>query len=334
MTDQQRFDCLGANGNSIIKTPNLDKLAKRSANFSHTFVQSPVCTPSRACFFSGRYAHAHKNRVNYTELNESETLLPKYLQDAGYQTSLVGKTHLYYKYPPTKKEAQRTGFDFVDLPKRENREDILKLPPHVHKLILRNEHRGREPHFKMDKETLQWIYRSYYATVSHVDHEVGRILQTLEETGQAENTVVVFTSDHGDQLLEHGLVDKNVFFESSVCVPFMISYPEKVNAGRYDDLVESIDLLPTLFEMLGLEEPYHNHGQSLLPLIGDSEKAYHAKECVFSENVIPEVFLNLYNFEKGKGVMDVRHPGGKMVRTERWKYKYSLDRHQLTGVDV
>lgn len=433
MTDQQRYDCLGANGNSIIKTPNLDKLAKQSANFNNAFVQSPVCTPSRASFFTGRYAHAHKNRVNYTELNKSETLLPKYLQDAGYQTSLVGKTHLFYNYPPTKEEAKRTGFEFIDLhdgtpnvdpfsdyykwrqendpmnnlhyrtlakdvpelkkqmskndnpyrsaiekdftdtawtgfrtrdrlkqfsksnkpfflfssfwkphspfevpepydsmyndvdfklPHRLTHDDILKLPPHVHKLILRNEYRGMNAPFDMEDEALQWIIRSYYGTISHIDDEVGLVLKTLEETGLAENTIVVFVSDHGDQLLEHGIVDKNVFFESSIHIPFMISYPGIIKPAGYDDLIESIDLLPTLFEIIGLEEPYNNHGQSLLPLIGNSDKDYTSKECVFSENVLPEVFLNLFNFEKGKGVMDVRHPDGKMARTKKWKYNY------------
>jgi len=433
MTDQQRYDCLGANGNSIIKTPNLDRLAKRSANFSHAFVQAPVCTPSRACYFTGRYAHAHKNRVNYTELDDKEKLLPKYLQEAGYHTALIGKTHLYYKYPPTPQHAQNTGFEFVELhdgskstdlysayvkwreehdpekdiyyrelaqnvpelkanmtqksnpfraaidkeftdtswtglrtrdylkkfaetdkpfflfasfwkphspyevpvpydsmyndmeiplPKRETRESILKLPPHVQRMILRNEYRNRKAPFDMDAEELQWIYRSYYGTVSHIDHEVGLILKTLEETGLAENTIIVFASDHGDQLLEHGLFGKNVFFEGSVRVPFMISYPKQINPGQYDELVMSIDLLPTLFEIIGLEEPYHVHGQSLVPLISRSDRSYTSRDCVFSENVIPEVFANVFNFEKGKGVMGVRHPDGKMVRTKRWKYNY------------
>src|SRR3989339_949 len=99
MTDQLRYDCIGVNGNHIIKTPNLDKLAARSANFSHTFVQSPVCTPSRACYFTGRYAHSHRNRVNYTLLDKSEKLLPAYLQQAGYKTGLIGKLHLDYNFP-------------------------------------------------------------------------------------------------------------------------------------------------------------------------------------------------------------------------------------------
>ncbi|MBN2088418.1 sulfatase-like hydrolase/transferase [candidate division KSB1 bacterium] len=433
MTDQLRYDCLGANGNQIIRTPHLDRLAKQSANFSHAFVQAPVCTPSRACFFTGRYAHAHKNRVNYTELDERETLLPKYLQNVGYETILVGKTHLYYQYPPTPEAAKHTGYNIVDLhdgvnntdayssyakwraendpqkdiyyrqlaqdvpelkrelterdnpfrsaidkeftdtawiglrtrdyirqyakadkpfflfssfwkphspfevpapydsmynevefelPQRETRETILKLPPHVSRLILRNEYRGRKAPYDMDEKQLQWIYRSYYGTISHIDHEVGQILKTLEETGQADNTIIIFTSDHGDQLLEHGLMGKNVLFDASVRVPFMIKYPNHIRPGQYDDLVMSIDLLPTLFEMLGLAHPYNCHGQSLLPLIGNSDRAYESRNCVFCENVIPEVFANVFNFEKGQGVMGIRHPDGKMVRTKRWKYNY------------
>ena len=68
MTDQQRFDCLGANGNPLIRTPNLDALALQSANMQAAFAQAPVCVPSRASFFTGRYPHAHRNRVNDTPL--------------------------------------------------------------------------------------------------------------------------------------------------------------------------------------------------------------------------------------------------------------------------
>ena len=434
MTDQQRYDCVGANGNAIIQTPHLDALAAASANFSHCFVQSPVCTPSRACFFTGRYAHAHKNRVNYTKLPETETLFPKLLQAAGYRTGIVGKSHLYYDYPPTPEEARRTGFDDVQLhdgarsvdewsdyakwrdandpkareayyreivrdvpelkaklgpednpyrtvidaqytdtawtgkqtrqqlaayakseqpfflfssywkphspfevpapydsrytdvdiplPDRESLEDIKAMPPHVERMIRRSELLGRPPENEMDHETLQWIYRSYYGSITHIDDEVGATLKTLYDLGLADNTIVVFASDHGDQLLEHGMMGKNVFFEGSVRVPFMIRYPEHIQPGAYDELIETIDLLPTLFDFCGLETPYHAHGTSLAPLITGRVAEYTPRDCVFSENVMPEVFANRHNFEKGKGVFGVRHPDAKMVRTKRWKYNY------------
>ena len=102
----------GANGNPLIKTPSLDRLAAQSANFTYAFVQAPVCVPSRASYFTGRYPHCHRNRVNYTPLDRSEVLMQARLKSAGYATASVGKLHYY---PPTPEEARRTGFDFVEL---------------------------------------------------------------------------------------------------------------------------------------------------------------------------------------------------------------------------
>src|SRR5204863_9344493 len=75
LADQFRWDCLGANGNRITRTPNLDRLAAGGANFERAFVQSPVCVPSRVSLLTGRYAHSHKNRVNYTPCDASEVFL-------------------------------------------------------------------------------------------------------------------------------------------------------------------------------------------------------------------------------------------------------------------
>jgi len=437
MCDQLRYDCVGANGNAIIRTPNLDRLAGRSANFSNAFVQAPVCVPSRASFFTGRYPHSHRNRVNYTPLATCEVLLPARLQRAGYRTALVGKTHLYYQYPPTPDEARRTGFDLVDLhdgagftdqwsdyvrwrqandplrdmqyrrlartvrqlrdslpsdanpfrsaiderftettwtglracerlkelasgdrpfflfcsfwkphgpyevpvpfdsmygnveiplPAPETAETIGRLPPPLQKLILR----GKRAEYGMDRKELQWLYRSYYGTVSHLDREIGLILDALKAAGVAEETIVVFTSDHGDQLLEHGLTGKNCFFEASVHIPLMIRSPARIRPGRYEALVESVDVLPTLLELIGLPEPLECQGRSLLPLCDGSGRQAYAREAVFAENIIPEVITggNMdFPFEKGKGVKGIRHPDAKMVRTARWKYNYYPEGH-------
>ena len=422
MTDQQRWDCVGANGNKIIQTPNLDRLAARGANFTHAFVAAPVCVPSRISYFTGRYAHAHRNRVNYTPLDRSEVLMQARFKAAGYRTASVGKLHYY---PPTAEEARRTGFDIVELhdgggltdpwsdyvkwrrandpqkdvnyyavardiapgknpfraaiaaeftcttwvglrsrhwlaelareekpfflyasfwkphgpfevaapydamydgveiplPEHFTEEDVKKLPLPLQKLVMRGG--GRD--LKISRERLEWIYRSYYGAISQVDREIGLLLDALDATGQAANTLIVFGSDHGAQLMEHGIMDKNCFFESSVRVPLMLSLPGRVKPGRYDQLIESVDLLPTLFEFTGLPEPRECQGRSFAPLIADCGRAYEPHDEVFSENVIPEVItggkLDM-SFEKGKGVAGIRHPDAKMVRTGRWKYCY------------
>jgi arylsulfatase len=420
MTDQHRFDCLGANGNRLIRTPHLDALAARSANFQKAFVQAPVCVPSRATWFTGRYPHSHRNRVNYTPLDRDEVMLPALLKGAGYRTASVGKLHLH---PPTPDEARRVGFEHVllhdgagrrdehsdyvkwrqandprwEVPYRALAKDILAgknpyraaiaeeysettwvgkqssailedfaagedpfflfvsfwrphspyeipvpfdslyddveipLPPpktlaDVERLPLplqRQILRGSR-HFETDRERLQWIYRSYYAAVSHVDREVGRVLNVLRRSGRDKNTIVIFSTEHGDQLVEHGLFGKNVFFEASVRIPFLFSFPGRIKPGKYQQLIETTDFLPTLCALVGIEEPYHCQGRSFAPLltgIGD----YQPRDVVFCENVIPEVITTRtldMRFVKHEGVGGIRHPDAKMVRSARWKLNY------------
>ncbi|MBL8227898.1 MAG: sulfatase-like hydrolase/transferase [Bryobacterales bacterium] len=421
MADQLRFDCLGVNGNKLIQTPNIDRIAARSANFQKTFVQAPVCVPSRASCFTGRYPHSHKNRVNYTPLDGREQLIQKMFQEGGYQTASVGKLHFH---PPTAEHARSTGFDHVrlddgvnatdpysdyvawrkandpmaakvhyhatvpsvptgrnpfraaieypytptawtgaetrkilgdlrsgqkpfflfssffkphsphsipepydsmydiieiPLPRRVTLPDIHKLPLPVQKQILRG-----KPHYDMDRERLQWIYRSYYAGVTMVDREIGQILEGVD----LDNTIVLITSDHGDQLLEHGLEGKNVFFESSVRVPFLISWPGHIRTGKRRELIEMVDVLPTLLDLCGLPARKSVQGRSFASLIAAQQNgapAYRAREFVFSENVIPEVItnrgLNMY-YAPGEGVGGILNPDAKMLRTERYKLNH------------
>jgi arylsulfatase A-like enzyme len=414
MADQLRFDCLGANGNKLIQTPHIDRLAARATNFRNAFVQSPVCVPSRVSYFTGRYPHSHKNRVNYTPLDGREQLIQKMFQSAGYATASAGKLHYY---PPTAEHARSTGFDHVrlddginatdpysdyvawrkehdpqahvhyqttapvagknpfrgaigydytpaawtgaetrnllrnlksgpkpfflfssffkphsphtvpepydsmydhieiPLPRRVTLQDIHRLPLPVQKQILRG-----KPQYDLDRERLQWIYRSYYASVSMVDREVGRILEDVD----AANTIVVFSTDHGDQLLEHGLEGKNVFFEASVHVPFLISWPGRIQPGRKHQLIEMVDVLPTLLELCGLPIPKPVQGRSFASLLTGTG-AYKERDFVFAENVIPEVITNRslnMPYAPGEGVGGTLHPDAKMLRTQRYKFNY------------
>ena len=421
MLDQWRFDCLGTNGNGVIRTPNMDALAARSANFTQACVQAPVCVPSRLSFFTGRYPHSHKNRVNYTPYQQPEPMIQRLLQDAGYATGSVGKLHFN---PPTAEHARSTGFDTVllddgirrtepysdyvrwrkdadpnanvhyqttasdvsagtnpyravvakeytptawtaretrnvlrslassdrpfflfssyfkphsphtipepydalyndveiPLPKVVGLDYIQRLPLPVQKMVLRG-----TPRYNIDRERLLWMYRSYYGDMTWLDEEVGATLEELERTGQAENTIVILTSDHGDQMLEHGLVGKNVFFDDSVRIPLLVSWPGRIRPGVYSDLVETVDVLPSLLELCGLPVPEHVQGQSFAPLVAGERSLYAPRKAQYSENIMPEVITNGdegYFFTPGKGVGGVRHPDAKMIRTHRWKLNY------------
>jgi arylsulfatase A-like enzyme len=407
LADQFRYDCLGANGNRIIRTPNLDRLAAGAANFTRAFVQAPVCVPARISLLTGRYPHSHKNRVNYTPCDAREVFLQRMLHDAGYQTGSVGKLHFH---PPTAEHARSTGFDRVllddgvtqaeaysdyvkwrkandpnartphmatapagknpfrgaipyeytlthwtgeqscrmlrdfassprpfflhcsffkphaphtvpepydslyddveiALPRPYTLEEIQKLPLPLQKLILRP-----PPIYDMDRKRLQWAYRSYYASISMVDREIGRILEELELSGRARDTIVIFGTDHGDQLLEHGLDGKNVFFESSVHLPLLVRFPARIEPGRRDHLTEMIDVLPSVLQHCGIPVPVNVQGREFGP-----------REMVFSENIIPEIITGGkrdFYFKPGEGVKGIRHPDAKMVRTDRWKLNY------------
>ena len=177
-----------------------------------------------------------------------------------------------------------------------------------------------------DNETLMWIYRSYYANISLIDREVGKILDTLNGERLLDSTIVIFTSDHGDQLMEHGIMGKNVFYEGSTHVPLAISWGENLANGHRNELLESVDILPTLLDLANLEIPRHVQGRSFANLIlKDPADPYHPKEAVFAENIIPEVITGHYldiRYEKGRGVMGIRHPDAKMIRTPEWKLSY------------
>jgi len=96
--------------------------------------------------------------------------------------------------------------------------------------------------------------RDYFACVTGVDEQIGKILDKLEETGQAENTIVIFTADHGEMMGSHGLLQKVVYYEESFRVPFIVRWPEKMKSGTNDLHLSVPDLMPTLLGLMGVED--------------------------------------------------------------------------------
>ena len=146
----------------------------------------------------------------------------------------------------------------------------------------------------------------YYAMIELIDHNVGRMLDALEESNQLENTVVIFTSDHGETLGDHGLLLKGCrFYESLVHVPLVISWLGRFKQGlRSQALVELTDLAPTLLELAGLAVPSSMHGKPLTSILDGTSEADRHREFVRSEY-----------YRALAGVQSF----GTMVRSERFK---------------
>jgi arylsulfatase A-like enzyme len=160
---------------------------------------------------------------------------------------------------------------------------------------------------------------AYMGLVAQLDAHIGRVMAALAASGQAERTLVVFCADHGDMLGDHWLGEKELFYEAAVRMPLIVVDPRPaadVTRGlALSQMVEAIDVLPTVLDALGVDSAAHAHrleGRSLLPLL--SGQAIPWREAVFSE---ADYAYRAARWSLGRGPSECR---GTMVRTERWKY--------------
>lgn len=128
---------------------------------------------------------------------------------------------------------------------------------------------NRKPDETVGARDAKTLIAAYYAMIKLIDDQMGRILEGLNETGERENTVIIFTSDHGEMLGDHGLIQKGCrFYEGLVRVPLILSCPTRFKSGlKSDALVELVDKVPTILELAGLPVPTEMHGRSLLPIL-------------------------------------------------------------------
>ena len=185
------------------------------------------------------------------------------------------------------------------------------------------------------------IVKAYLSMVSYADHLVSGILQTLDDLALTESTIVVYTSDHGDFAGEHGSYEKydTLFYDCLVHVPLFIQYPVVLKPGRFDALVQTIDVMPTILELAGLPINMKIHGKSLLPLLTGVTAAH--RSCVFCDGGVERDAIDraphydseacarmLPNYYLKQKVL-VEHPQSmmhsRMVRTTEWKYVHRLN---------
>ena len=409
-SDQQRFDTIGALGNPHVHTPTLDRLVAGGVAFTHAYCQSPICTPSRASFLTGRYPSAVRVNTNgNTHFPREEPLVTRRLADVGYDCGLVGKLHLagasngceprvddgygFFRYSHAPRHFWLKGHDYVDwlVAKGGDPERLLRaphyrqagimepspsqdnVPPSLHQTTWCTEQAiefveqsgGKPwvlsvnpfdphppynppweyyrrfdpatmpgPHFResdlahqarlagVDFQTTprrpeeiqaQKIQALYYAMIEQIDEQLGRLLEALERTGQREHTLVIFTSDHGEALGDHGLTLKGCrFFDGLTRVPLIWSWPGRFRAGvRSDALVELTDIAPTLLELAGLPVPGRMQGRSLLPILTGA--------------AAPDRHRDFVRCEYYDALDEPNRSFGTMYRDRRWKLNFYHD---------
>lgn len=346
MSDMQRWDALGCYGNVFVQTPNIDRLAETGTRFSRCFTPFPLCTPARATLWTGLYPHAHNVVGNvygvdnaYTRFGRVRTLLFDRLRTAGYTTAYFGKWHLGEKNPgcfDAWSAHNSLGGHWVDgrqamqggtyLADRETDEGIAFLQAHKDSgkpfAMVQSYYPPHGPYSV--PEVFHRMYRDkgipypgYYAACSAIDANVGRLCEVLDDLGLAENTIIIYLSDHGTTFeARDGSYHARVCYEESVRVPLVVKCLGGTARSRVvEEFVGLQDIAPTVLDLCGIEIPGEMHGRSLCPWLAGDHPEW--RDCYYFESRVgPHVRTVSF------ATRDVRLVGPltqRAIRTEDWK---------------
>lgn len=181
-------------------------------------------------------------------------------------------------------------------------------------------------HFTPDKwRQMRW---GYYRLIERSDREIGKVLTALNELGLAENTLVIFTADHGDCTGAHQFAQKTVFYDESARIPFIVSMPGTVSPGITQKLVNAgIDVFPTLLNFAGLPQPDYFKGLSVRPVLENPETADWRDYIVVSNHMVQGAVP--------PGRSEIPQSRGRMLRTRDFKYSvYDIGLHRESLIDM
>ena len=283
--DTLRADHLGAYG-APVPTPTIDRLAEEGVLFEKTITPVPVTLPSHTSLFTGTYPIAHGVRDNGSfQLDQSRQTIAEAFQSAGYRTAaFIGAFALDSRF------GLDQGFDhyddfygdtsaFGDFAISERPADEVLKPA----LAWLEEQQGEpwlafvhlwdphHPYLPPSPFRESHFDDPYTGEIAYVDNALGRFLNELEAQGGLENTLIIFTADHGEGRGEHGEKTHGTFaYETTLHVPLIMNWKGVLPAGRRVPLrVRLIDVAPTVFELVGFEPQEEHQGRSLVPLVLD-----------------------------------------------------------------
>ncbi len=266
---------IGCYGNSLVQTPNLDRLAAQGTRYDAAFASCPVCSPARSAMMTGMYqtsigVHNHRShRDDDYRLPEPVKVITSYFRDAGYFVSngrgtdweRGGKTD--WNFTPDEKP-----FDGTDWRQRKAGQPFLAQYNFslTHRDFKRDPERPIDPAkvdlppYYPDTPLLRRDWADYLESLQVLDTQVGALLKRLEDDGLADNTIVLYHGDHGRPHVR----GKQWLYEGGIRVPMMVRKPDGAGAGTVsDDLVSLIDVAPTMMKWAGITPPKHLEGQSI-----------------------------------------------------------------------
>lgn len=311
-----------------VATPNLDQLARSGAKFESSFCVAAQCSPSRGTLMTGRYP-TRNGLIGLAHLgwrlSDDEVCLPHYLHQAGYETHLFG-----FQHEAPKAEVSRLGYQHIHRAPRNLISEVVPLvegflshprdqadPPLFLMVGVEETHRDfNHPYYTPDdpatvrvppympdtpgvREDLAW----FQGTVKALDWGVGAILQALERAGLSEDTLVVYTTDHGIAFPRA----KGMSYDPGLETALLMRWPGKIAPGTVvREMVTHLDFLPTVLDLVGLPQPEQLDGRSYLSLLTGGTDA--PRDSFFVEMT----WHDRYNPHRG-------------IRTSRYKYLRNYD---------
>ncbi|HSC76552.1 MAG TPA: sulfatase [Pseudomonadales bacterium] len=283
---------VGAFGHPVIKTPNIDQLAKNGLQFNNAFLTTSSCSASRSSILTGLYPHSTGAQNLHDPVPADRKLVSSYLRDAGYYTAAIGKWH---SGDPVKSQ-----FDVVKDPPgdsgAEGWVDALQKRPKNKPFFFWLA--SRDPHVPYSDLTPDGPYQpkdavilpiyfdapgarqniaQYYTEISRLDSYVGRVVDELKTQGLLDNTYIIFLSDNGAPMPRA----KTTLYDAGIKTPLIISGPHITAGSKTDALVSSVDLAPTMLALTGIKKPDAMQGLEFSMLLANPQKPF--RDMIFAE---------------------------------------------------
>lgn len=443
LSDDHACQAIGSYGSKINRTPHIDRLSREGVRFDRCYVTNSICGPSRACILTGKYSHVNGFYTNAHQFNSRQPTIATRLQDAGYQTAVIGKWHLgsnpvgfdhwdilpgqgrYYapEFYTSRGKTLEEGYvtDVIDRKTREwlqterrpdrpfllmvqhkaphrswmpgpdhlgdfaeesipepqtlfddyshradaARHATLRIGNHMNPsrdlmVFERDSRLGRTMAERTPKGTMpawyatfgdsnhayledpptgqdktRWHYqryiKNYLRCVASVDDSVGRLLDYLDESGLSEETLVIYTSDQGFFLGEHGWYDKRFMYEESLRTPLLIRWPGVTSPGSVvRSIVSNLDFAETIVDAAELVVPDDMQGASLRPLLRGETAPGWRRTFYYHFYEGPDA---VHSVHKHYGVTDGRHKLIHYYELGQWElFDLEADPRELRSV--